>query len=124
MNDEIKEILEELNKFPYGKFYGLKQEQANQIKMLLDYITNLQEENERLKELVNPKTQIFIDTEDMEERYGRELYEDYLKEQVEDYKSRNEKAVEYINENWGHWCSNHYKYATETINILNGDEDE
>lgn len=32
------------------------------------------------------------------------------------------KAIEYINENWGHWCSNHCKYATETINILKGGE--
>lgn len=48
-NKEIKEILEEINKFPYGKYYGLKQEQANQIKQLLDYITNIQQENEKLK---------------------------------------------------------------------------
>lgn len=31
-----------------------------------------------------------------------------------------DKAIEYINENWGHWCSNHCKYATETIEILGG----
>ena len=34
------------------------------------------------------------------------------------------KAIEYINENWGHWCSNHCKYATETINILKGVDKE
>lgn len=33
-----------------------------------------------------------------------------------------DKAIEYINENWGHWCSNHCKYATETINILKGSD--
>ena len=34
------------------------------------------------------------------------------------------KAIEYINKNWGHWCSNHCKYATETINILKGVDKE
>lgn len=63
-------------------------------KLLLDYITNLQEENTKLKQ-----PQIFIDTMDMEERYGQELYEDYLKEQLENYKSRIDKAIEYIYEN-------------------------
>lgn len=38
-----------------------------------------------------------------------------------EYEDRIDKAIEYINENWGHWCSNHCKYATETINILKGD---
>lgn len=36
------------------------------------------------------------------------------------YKEVIDKAIEYINENWGHWCSNHCKYATETIEILKG----
>lgn len=35
-----------------------------------------------------------------------------------------DKAIEYINENWGHWCSNHCKYATETIEILEGDKEQ
>jgi hypothetical protein len=34
------------------------------------------------------------------------------------------KAIEYINENWEHWCSNHCKYATETINILRGKDND
>ena len=37
-------------------------------------------------------------------------------------KQKTLQIVEYINENWGHWCSNHCKYATETINILKGDD--
>lgn len=51
MTNEIKEILEELNKFPYGKYYGLKREQVSQIKTLLDYITNLQEKIEIIKSI-------------------------------------------------------------------------
>lgn len=45
------------------------------------------------------------------------MYRDALKEKCDVI----DKAIEYINENWGHWCSNHCKYATETINILKGD---
>lgn len=108
-DDEIKEtinyfkddiaFLEQELKNPnfLGRYITIKDKEYNYLKILLNYITNLQQENERLKELVNPKTQIFIDTQDMEERYGEELYKEYLEKQVKDYKSRCEKAVEYIN---------------------------
>ena len=54
--------------------------------------------------------------------YGRvpETWE--LLEEIERLNNIINKAIEYINENWGHWCSNHYKYATETINILKGSD--
>ena len=97
MSEEIKEILDVL-KSSIGIFDIILEPQ--QCVMLLDYITNLQQDYEKLKDLVNPKPQIFIDTEDMEERYGRELYEDYLKEQVKNYKSRCKKANEYVNKMW------------------------
>ena len=91
MKEEIKEILDNIRKI-------IKSNRENDfnriiydcdgIEKILDYITNLQEEVEKLKQ-----PQIFIDTMDMEERYGQELYEDYLKEKLEDYKQRNEKAI-------------------------------
>jgi hypothetical protein len=46
----------------------------------------------------------------------------YLQEKLNIKEDIIDKAIEYINENWGHWCSNHCKYATETINILRGEE--
>ena len=59
------------------------------------------------------------------------LYESTLKDldiavknKIELENTRKE-AIEYINKNWGHWCTNHYEYATETINILSkGDKNE
>ena len=45
---------------------------------------------------------------------------DTLEQQCKKQKEAIDKAIEYINENWGHWCSNHCKYATETIEILKG----
>jgi hypothetical protein len=44
--------------------------------------------------------------------------------EIERLNNITKKAIEYINENWGHWCSNHCKYATETINILKGEDKE
>ena len=40
----------------------------------------------------------------------------------DELEDRIDKAIEYINKNWGHWCSNHEVYATETINILQGSD--
>ena len=56
------------------------------------------------------------------ERLEEELDKTRLSELDKEY--RINKAIEYINENWGHWCSNHFKYATETINILKGSDKE
>ena len=56
MNDEIKEILDNFEK--YEARYKLHNETQfiithREIESLLDYITNLQQENERLKEQIN-----------------------------------------------------------------------
>lgn len=84
---------------------------------------------------------IFIDTEDMEERYGEELYKDYLEEQLKDYKSRIEKTIEYldtleIHEDYDNYLQPYYiedkqnnvldiDYLVKNIkNILNGRSDE
>lgn len=105
MNNEIKEILYFKENADYKKL------SCDEILILRDYITNLQQENEKLKQ---PK--IFIDTQDMEERYGEELYKDYLERENDRLKlelsgyreailrddkllglqQRIEKAVEYI----------------------------
>ena len=64
--------------------------------------------------------------EELGNNYDFKLYEmgiSALKE-IENLQQRIDKAIEYINENWGHWCSNHCKYATETINILKGSDKE
>ena len=147
MNDEIKEILEFKENADYKKL------SCDEIKVLRDYITNLQQENERLEKrnkeiydgflatqeeltdyaeenerLKQPK--IFIDTQDMEERYGEELYKDYLEKQVKDYKSRIEKAVEYLKGNACYTESNIFvddlccDECMDLLDILNGRSDE
>lgn len=80
---------------------------SQEAKLLTDYITNLQEENRRLKELIKDNT---IQVQDENGNYQEcninviKMYNDMqddienLIKEKEDYKSRNEKAIELINE--------------------------
>ena len=79
MEEEIKEIIEHIKTYP-EKMYCLSEKEKTK---LLDYITHLQEENERLKEELQQEKKDFKETND----YCFEL---------KDYKSRCEKAIEYI----------------------------
>lgn len=110
MNNEIKEILYVLKHIVIGRASRLTCREADK---LLDYITNLQQENhelksklecyengayysskvdeleqenERLKEKTKEQSLLLIDYQDMEQRYNI-------------YKYRCEKAVEYIKNN-------------------------
>ena len=49
MSEEVKEILDRLNNIPMGELYACCLEDS-ECKIILEYITNLQKENERLKE--------------------------------------------------------------------------
>ena len=83
MREEIKEILYVLKHIVIGRASRLTPREANK---LLDYITNLQEENIKLKEL--------CDKYEEEHKTTFEYWKHLIKE---DYKARNEKAIEYIN---------------------------
>lgn len=81
MNDEIKEILDYLksDNWEVGNGDYEKRLYKCDIELLFNYITNLQQENEYLDKELNNMT-------------------DYAKD-LEDYKSRCEKAIEYIKNN-------------------------
>ena len=101
MNEDIKEILDylkkEVDKFEDSKtylmeIYNYREKDIENIqqhkkyvyfKKLLNYITNLQNENEELKNQLD-----FIEEQNK--------YIDKLEKMIKDYKSRNEKAIEYI----------------------------
>ena len=110
---EIKEILGILRRCTYGdEVYLIKEHGAT---LLLDYITNLQQENEELKEYLK------IMEKGKDNNLNRFL----------DYKSRIEKAVEYIKDNAKYQKAtiNNNKYYNEylinqVLNILNGRSDE
>ena len=59
------------------------------------------EESKELKNQLEGKNnpQIFIDTQDMEERYGEQLYQDYLEEENKKYKNQQKEFINYL-ESW------------------------
>ena len=97
MNNEIKEILEMLQK------YG-----STNDKVLLDYITNLQEENEELREdnfayhqlmkMQNQREYRSKFLKDFQKEHGKNVFPDYdeIYKRYDDYKTRNEKAIELL----------------------------
>lgn len=91
MKDEIKEILDKpkILMLSYGNYISL-----DDYVKLKDYITNLQEENERLKE---ENKRIFSHVNDDELLISNAM--NYA--EAQDYKSRIDKALEYIEENCG-----------------------
>lgn len=84
MTEEIKEILDDMKSIPSDEICGLGLGEK-QCKLLLNYITNLQKENQSLKNQLD-----FIDEQNK--------HIDKLEKMIKDYKQRNEKAVEYIKE--------------------------
>lgn len=164
MNNEIKEILNRLNKIvPYADVpkelaYMITNITPQECKTILDYITNLQQENERLNRQLKHYWKYRNDTEQQKEVYdilelGKDLKNlhkhkntggllwidlpmtlfssltSYIRARdvmVEDYKSRIEKAIEYINGTtfFGLRSGKTFmsKYLNELLNILNGKE--
>ena len=131
MNNEIKEILDFKENADYKKL------SCDEIAILKDNITNLQQENEELKKLEYK----FIDTCGENESFTLEEYLDIgnklydTEREKENYKSRIEKAVEYIKEHTfqeeigfdNKKGEIHYGYfveckAKELLDILNGKE--
>lgn len=137
MNDEIEEMLDLINELvkisPNKGSYGISHKKWKQ---LLDYITNLQQavkdtkdtaddmlyelkqENERLKELNENASKVCI----AEHRYGVDKAEE-----ARDYKSRCEKAIEYIENNmqYDDNIDDNWVMTNDLLNILqNGSEND
>ncbi len=68
----------------------------------------LQQENEQLKKQLENKNnpQIFIDTEDMEERYGTDLYIEYLEKENKQKDEVIDDAINFVNRNSKQCLSN------------------
>ena len=58
----------------------------------------LQQENQELKKELEEKnnSKIFIDTQDIEERYAEGLYKDYLEEENKKYKNQQKEFIEWL----------------------------
>ena len=130
MTEEIKEILNGLSKkasiykmqINEGTSFNTDEYEANE---LLNYITNLQKENQELQITVNDCKQ--------EKENFRKLKERYQLEK-EIYKSRNEKVVEYLLNNKLYMfkyddeelfeITTDKKAKDDLLNILQGDDYE
>ena len=64
----------------------------------INIIEQLQQENQELKKELEEKNkpQIFIDTQDIEERYAEGLYQDYLEEENKKYKNQQKEFIEFL----------------------------
>ena len=120
MNEEIKEIFRDAKEFHY---IDIRYEKCD---LLLDYITNLQEELEEEKRIEQADFKTIQNLEEENQRL-KELCNKYEEEhnnefkiwkderqQLLDYKSRNEKAIEYIKEK--------YEYVLGDMSFLDHDE--
>lgn len=94
--------------------------QREQFREVYNYIEKLEDENKKLKQPT-----IFIDTQDMEERYGEQLYQDYLEEENKDLKQRIDETIKYIEQH----SNNGVEYldvweVKELLEKLKGDNKE
>ena len=86
-NKELKMIDDYINELEAYKY-----------NMDRDYL-RLEKENKELNKHLEEKNkpQIFIDTQDIEERYAEGLYQDYLEEENKKYKNQQKEFIDYIN---------------------------
>ena len=66
--------------------------------LLEEKMVRLINKNQKLKEELEEKNkpQIFIDTQDIEERYAEGLYQDYLEEENKKYKNQQKEFIEWL----------------------------
>lgn len=109
MNNEIKEIIEYFKddidflevelKYPNfkGRYITIRDKECEYLRKLLDYITNLQEENESLKELCNK----YEEEHNTTFKIWKKDLKNFEHEKNRELKSRIDKAIEeldkYIN---------------------------
>ena len=130
MNDEIKEILDYLkkNKEFFNKQDGYLSFSYKYCDKLLDYITNLQEENEDLKDRLKVMEHFKNSLLEENERLSVELNQNMIERN--NYLSRCEKAIEFIKDEAGYdeeirsfCCDLLYSDCDKLIELLGGDEE-
>lgn len=130
--EEVYQILElgkHLKNLHHKKgFGGLLFIDLSMIKFskLSSYIRQLDKENEELKRLLEEKNkpQIFIDTQDIEERYAEGLYQDYLEEENKKYKNQQKEFINYLEDEkdrLARGCSHIYEDSLGRTRLVNED---
>ena len=91
-----------MNKEDYGKYYIQGSDHylipKDVFDELFDEMESWKEETKELKKQLEEKNkpQIFIDTQDIEERYAEGLYQDYLEEENKKYKNHQKEFIDYL----------------------------
>ena len=93
---------------------------------LFDEMESWREEVKELKKQIEEKNkpQIFIDTQDMEERYAEGLYQDYLEEENKKYKNQQEEFISYLEnekDRLARECSHIYENSLGKTRFVNED---
>ena len=109
-NKELKMIDDYINELEAYKY-----------NMNRDYL-RLEKENEELKKQLEEKNkpQIFIDTQDIEERYAEGLYQDYLEEENKKYKNQQKEFIEWLEDEKDE-CSQIYEDDLGKTRLVNED---
>lgn len=81
-----------------GDIYVLPEDTFNEV---FDELSNLQQENQELKKQLEEtnKTEIYIDSEDIEKRYCDGLYQEYLEKENQELNKENDRLAAKLNKN-------------------------
>ena len=112
-----------MNTYNIDKIY---ENYSSEIEKMQKCIDELQQENQKLKKQIEKKNkpQIFIDTQDMEERYAEGLYQDYLEEENKKYKNQQEEFISYLEnekDRLARECSHIYENSLGKTRFVNED---
>ena len=140
--EEIKSLEKQLEYLRSGEYYNQlrferdilqdlvdKKEISKEDKEFIDMThrnTELLEQNQKLKKLLEEKNkpQIFIETQDMEERYAEGLYQDYLEEENKKYKNQQKEFISYLEDEKNRLareCSHIYEDSLGHTRLVNED---
>ena len=122
MKDEIKEILEDLKEHSHSKYVAPLELIDIECQLLLDYITNLQEENERLKEIVENLTTMTASGDGKQIKNTAQFKLDIYKQRIKKAVDLIIEKIDYDNEYPGYMQMLSTDYE-DLLNILQGSDE-
>ena len=90
-NHELKKQIEYLRRSVERKEETITELEHERVPYVNEYVEELKKQLEEKN-----KPQIFIDTQDIEERYAEGLYQDYLEEENKKYKNQQKEFIKWL----------------------------
>ena len=123
MSNEYYNLLEEKMVRLINKNQELNKKYVNAV---ADYETTMFEKEQLKKQLEEKnKPQIFIDTQNIEERYAEGLYQDYLEEENKKHKTQQKEFINYLEnekDRLARECSQIYEDSLGKTRLVNEDK--